>query len=146
MRIPLKLVDELKGNNSFIPTYAIEDDAGLDLCSREDFSIEANSTHPAPTGIIIEIPRGYFAMVVPRSGLSKKYGITIVNSPGIIDSNYRGEIIVLLHNLGKKTFTINKGDRIAQILILKHESIVFELTNKLSDTDRGNCGFGSTGV
>lgn len=99
-----------------------------------------------PTGIKVAIPEGYHIEVRPRSGLAAKYGITVVNAPGSIDSGFLGEIKVILANLGKKYFIIKPGDRIAQIVLMKHEIINFSKTNQLDETERGENGFGSTGL
>ena len=99
-----------------------------------------------PTGLFIEVPSGYKANVVPRSGLALKAGITVANSPGTIDEDYRGEIGVILINHSNDNFIIKNGDRIAQLVLTKYEKIEFEEVNELSNTDRGEGGFGSTGV
>ncbi|KAF5041497.1 Deoxyuridine 5'-triphosphate nucleotidohydrolase [anaerobic digester metagenome] len=99
-----------------------------------------------PTGLFIEIPEGYEAQVRARSGLAIKHGISLVNGIGTIDSDYRGEIKVILINLGEKDFTINSGDRIAQMVFIKHEQADFELVEELNETERGAGGFGHTGV
>lgn len=97
------------------------------------------------TGLFMEIPQGYEAQVRPRSGLALKNGITCLNSPGTIDADYRGEIGVILANLSKESFIINNGDRIAQLVIAKHETAEWELTEELAESERGEGGFGSTG-
>ena len=97
------------------------------------------------TGIKVELPSGFEGQIRPRSGLAYKHGITILNSPGTIDSDYRGEISVIIINLSKKDYTISHGDRIAQIVISSYEKVKWELKNELSDSKRGNKGFGSTG-
>ena len=97
------------------------------------------------TGIKVELPSGFEGQIRPRSGLAYKHGITILNSPGTIDSDYRGEISVIIINLSKKDYTISPGDRIAQIVISSYEKVKWELKNELSDSKRGNKGFGSTG-
>ena len=98
------------------------------------------------TGVYIELPKGYMALITPRSGLALKYGISIVNSPGVIDSDYRGEIGVVLINLGKAPFTIFNGDRIAQMIITSFEKVELEVVENLLYTQRGNGGFNSTGI
>lgn len=128
------------------PKYANPGDAGLDLCSTRDLEIEAGSRALVPCGIAIEIPDGYAGLVIPRSGLAIKHGISIVNAPGLIDSGYRGEIKVVLVNTDKNhTFQIKRGDRIAQMMIIAYPSINLVVSEELSDTDRGSGGFGSTG-
>ena len=98
-----------------------------------------------PTGIYIELQKNYEAQIRPRSGLALKHGITVLNTPGTIDSDYRGEICVILINLSKENFVVNDGERICQMIITKHESIEWELVDTLEDTDRGDGGFGHTG-
>ena len=98
-----------------------------------------------PTGISIELPTGFEAQIRPRSGLAAKYGVTVINSPGTIDADYRGEIKVLLVNLSKEPFTINPGERIAQMVIARHEKVEWEEVENLGETKRGAGGFGSTG-
>ena len=98
------------------------------------------------TGLFFEIPEGYEVQIRPRSGLAAKNGVTVLNTPGTIDSDYRGEIKVILINLGEKDFVINSGDRIAQMVIAKYERVEWTLSEELSETDRGAGGFGSTGV
>jgi dUTP pyrophosphatase len=98
-----------------------------------------------PTGLMIELPEGYEAQIRPRSGLALKYGITVLNAPGTIDADYRGEIKVLLINHGQETFTINHGERIAQMIISKHERANWEVSTSLTETKRGSGGYGSTG-
>ncbi|MDL2241106.1 dUTP diphosphatase, partial [Bacteroidales bacterium OttesenSCG-928-K22] len=99
-----------------------------------------------PTGLFISLPKGFEAQVRPRSGLAIKKGITVLNSPGTIDADYRGEICVIIINLSKETFVINDGDRIAQMIISKHERADWNLVDNLDETSRGEGGFGSTGV
>jgi len=121
--------------------------AGMDLCSssKEKITIQPSDTYLVPTNLIIELPEGFEAQIRPRSGLALKHGITVLNSPGTVDADYRGEIKVLLINHGKTPFEINFGDRIAQMVIAKHERAEFILREKLSDTSRGEGGYGSTG-
>jgi dUTP pyrophosphatase len=99
-----------------------------------------------PTGLFLSIPKGYEGQIRGRSGLALKHGITLANGIGTIDSDYRGEIKIILINLGKEPFTINNGDRIAQLVLIKHEWIDFDLVGSLDETDRGEGGFGHTGV
>lgn len=130
-----------------IPTYATEHSAGLDLRASLETSISLIPGERAliPTGLFIEIPEGYEAQIRPRSGLALKHGIGILNSPGTIDADYRGEIKVILINHSKENFEINSGDRIAQMIISKYEKINWELTENLSETIRGEGGYGHTG-
>lgn len=129
-----------------VPRYATHGDAGFDLCSTQDIEIEAGCRSLVPCGFAIEIPDGYAGLVIPRSGLAIKHGISIVNAPGLIDSGYRGEIKVILINTdAKQTFHIKRGDRIAQMMIIAYPAINFVLSDELSGSDRGQGGFGSTG-
>lgn len=129
------------------PVYMTEHSAGMDLCSssKEKIILNPSETFLVPTNLIIELPEGYEAQVRPRSGLALKHKITVLNSPGTIDADYRGEVKVLLINHGKIPFEINFGDRIAQLVIAKYEKVRFVLTEKLTDTSRGEGGYGSTG-
>ena len=131
-----------------IPSYKTAGAAGADVCAllQEPVTIEAGKFAMLPTGLFFEIPQGYEIQVRPRSGLAAKNGITVLNTPGTIDSDYRGELKVILINLGDKAFTINNGDRIAQIIVSPVTVADFILTDSLSDTQRGEKGFGSTGV
>ena len=131
-----------------LPFYATELSAGMDLKASIETPIELDTLERAmvPTGIYIELPAGYEAQIRPRSGLAAKHGISVCNSPGTIDADYRGEIKVILVNLSKEKFTINPGERIAQMVIAKYEKIEWEEVEQLSETDRGAGGFGSTGT
>lgn len=130
-----------------IPEYKTAGAAGADLCALLDspLTIPAGRSAMVPTGLFFEIPEGYEVQVRPRSGLAAKSGITVLNTPGTIDSDYRGEIKVILINLGTSDFTINSGDRIAQMIIAPVIQASFEITDSLSKTERGEGGFGSTG-
>tara|TARA_R110001592_G_scaffold6534_2_gene35086 strand:- start:2210 stop:2668 length:459 start_codon:yes stop_codon:yes gene_type:complete len=131
-----------------LPTYATADAAGLDLLAALDQSIMLKSLARAlvPTGIAIALPRGYEAQVRPRSGLAAKHGVTVLNSPGTIDADYRGEIKVILVNLGAESFEIEPGMRIAQMVIAPVTQIVWDERADLDGTARGAGGFGSTGT
>ncbi len=131
-----------------LPAYETIYSAGMDLRAFYDNPIVLNPLERAliPTGLFIELPAGYEAQVRPRSGLAAKHGITVLNSPGTIDADYRGEVKVILVNLSKDAFTINSGDRIAQMIISKHERAELQLTDILNETSRGAGGFGHTGV
>ncbi len=131
-----------------VPFYATELSAGMDLKAAIGEPIELDSLERAmvPTGLFIELPAGYEAQVRPRSGLAAKHGVTVCNSPGTIDADYRGEIKVILVNLSKDKFVINPGERIAQMVIAKYEKIEWEEVEQLGETERGAGGFGSTGV
>lgn len=143
--IKVKIVN--KSNNE-LPTYATEYSAGMDLRANlnEDLIlIKPLGRTIIPTGIFIELPIGYEAQIRPRSGLAAKNGITVLNTPGTIDADYRGEIKVILVNLSNEIFTVKHGERIAQMIIAKHETAELEIVDELSDSVRGEGGFGSTG-
>lgn len=131
-----------------LPAYETLGAAGMDLRANitEEIVLKPLQRLLIPTGLFIELPLGYEAQVRPRSGLAYKKGITVLNSPGTIDADYRGEISVLLVNLSQEDFTIENGERIAQMVIAKHEKIDWESVDILSDTKRGAGGYGSTGV
>ena len=131
--------------DAIVPVYEKVGDAGLSLRSIEEKCIYPNEVDMVKTGISIELPPGYEAQIRPRSGLALKHGVVVVNSPGTIDSNYRGEICVLLSTLMDESYTIDKGDAIAQMVIAKHETVEFVEAEDLSETNRGADGFGSTG-
>lgn len=130
-----------------LPAYETPASAGMDLRANLDapISLQPSDTTIVPTGLFMEIPRGYEAQIRPRSGLAAKNGITVLNSPGTIDADYRGEIKVILINHGKQKFTINDGERIAQMVIAKHERVVWNESEQLEESARGDGGFGSTG-
>lgn len=138
----------IKNNPFNLPAYETKGSAGVDLQAYVEEPIVLKTLERAlvPTGISIEIPEGYEAQIRARSGLAIKNGISLVNGIGTIDSDYRGEIKVILINLGDKEFTINNGDRIAQMIFIKHEQADFELVEELGDTERGAGGFGHTGI
>jgi dUTP pyrophosphatase len=131
-----------------LPNYETSQSAGMDLRANISEPITLNSLERAivPTGLFIELTDGYEAQIRPRSGLAAKKGITLLNSPGTIDADYRGEIGVILVNLSKDPFVIEDGERIAQMVIAKYEQIKWQPVDTLSDTERGTGGFGSTGV
>ena len=132
-----------------LPAYETEGSAGLDLRAAiaEDAPLTLKPLARAlvPTGLKMSVPLGYEVQVRPRSGLALKFGITCLNSPGTIDSDYRGEVGVILINLGSEDFVIKRGDRIAQMVVAQHARIVWEVTGSLEATARGEGGFGSTG-
>ncbi|MGJ8665404.1 MAG: dUTP diphosphatase [Patiriisocius sp.] len=145
MAVPIKIINK---SNHQLPSYETIASAGMDIRANV---IESSTLKPlqraiVKTGLYIELPVGYEAQVRPRSGLAAKKGITVLNSPGTIDADYRGEIGVILVNLSNEDFTIENGERIAQLVIAKHERAVFDEVEMLSETDRGEGGFGSTGV
>jgi dUTP pyrophosphatase len=131
-----------------LPNYETITSAGMDLRANINEPITLNPLERAivKTGLFIELPIGYEAQVRPRSGLAAKKGITVLNSPGTVDADYRGEIGVILVNLSNETFVVENGERIAQLIIAKHERAVWIEVQELSETSRGEGGFGSTGV
>lgn len=143
--IKIKVVN--KGNQQ-LPEYATPLSAGMDLRANigEDIVLKPMERRLIPTGLHIALPEGYEAQVRPRSGLALKHGITVLNSPGTIDADYRGEICVLLTNLSDKDFTITDGERIAQMVIARHEQGEFVIVDELDATLRGEGGYGHTGV
>ena len=128
-----------------IPTNAHIGDAAVDLHSRVDIVLEPGERAAIPTGIAVAIPEGYAGLVTPRSGHARRLGIGVVNGPGLIDSGYRGEIIVLLINHGGETVEFSRGERIAQLAIVPVPHVEWTEVDALDDTDRGSGGFGSTG-
>lgn len=130
------------------PSYATEYSAGMDLKANIDAPVILGSLDRAmiPTGLFIELPEGYEAQIRPRSGLAAKHGITVTNAPGTIDADYRGEICVLLVNLGREPFIINPGERIAQMVVARHERVEWVKAEDLAESGRGAGGFGSTGT
>lgn len=131
-----------------LPAYATSQSAGMDLRANIDESITLQPLERQliSTGLYIALPEGYEAQVRPRSGLALKHGITVLNSPGTIDADYRGEIKVLLVNLSQENFVINDGERIAQMVIARHETAVFNEVTELDETERGAGGYGHTGI
>ena len=143
--IQVKVVN--KGHQP-LPAYATPQSAGMDLRANID---EAITLHPMerrliPTGLHIALPAGFEAQIRSRSGLALKHGLTVLNTPGTVDADYRGEVMVLLINLGDKDFVINDGERIAQMIIAKHETADFIAVEVLDETERGEGGYGHTGV
>jgi len=128
-----------------LPVRQTPQSAGLDLHAKIDTVIKKGERVLIPTGIRIALPFGYEAQVRPRSGLALKHGVTVFNTPGTIDADYRGELCVLLVNWGEEDFTVVRGDRIAQMVINKVEMVEFEEVSELPDTQRGDGGYGSTG-
>jgi len=131
-----------------LPEYATDHSAGLDLRASLSSPIVLKPLERVlvPTGLFIELPQGHEAQIRPRSGLAFKHGITVLNSPGTIDADYRGEIKVLLVNLSSDNFTINDGERVAQMVIARHETIEWYAVMQLEETKRGDGGFGHTGT
>ena len=129
-----------------MPAYATSGAAGMDICAAENLTLRAGKRHAVATGFAFAIPDGYEVQVRPRSGLALKHGITCLNTPGTIDSDYRGEVKVILANLGEEDFVINIGDRIAQIVVAPVTQGIMIEVDALDDTERGTGGFGSTGI
>lgn len=131
-----------------LPHYQTELSAGMDICAHLEQPVVIAPFQRAliPTGLFVELPSGFEAQIRPRSGLALKHGITVVNAPGTIDADYRGEIKVLLINLGQEDFTVENGARIAQMVVSRHERVIWKPVECLSDTLRGAGGYGSTGI
>ena len=141
--LPIKRLDK----SVQLPAYAYQGDAGLDLRSSEDVSLAPFERRLVSTGLAIAIPEGYAGFVQPRSGLAIKQGVTVLNTPGLIDSHYRGELKVALINLdAHSAFEVAPGDRIAQLVIQKVENVEWSVVDALDETERGCGGFGSSGV
>lgn len=130
-----------------LPRYETPLSAGMDVRANleEPVVLKPLARALIPTGLFVELPAGYEMQVRPRSGLAAKYGLTVLNAPGTIDADYRGEVKVILANLSSEEFTINDGERIAQLVVAQHSQVEWEPTEELSDTSRGAGGFGSTG-
>ncbi|MBR0503681.1 MAG: dUTP diphosphatase [Paludibacteraceae bacterium] len=130
-----------------LPSYATSQSAGVDLRANieEPIVIKPLERVLVPTGIYMALPKGYEAQIRPRSGLAAKHGITILNTPGTIDADYRGEIKVILVNLSNEPFTIEDGERVCQMVIARHEQVTWQQVDVLEETDRGEGGFGHTG-
>lgn len=145
--VPIRRLDHGEGLD--LPTYATDHSAGMDLRaavpSDEPLQLEPGARALVPTGLQIALPTGYEAQVRPRSGLAVKHGITILNSPGTIDADYRGEVKVILINHGAEAFTVERGERIAQLVVARIAKVEWESTEDLAETMRGEGGFGHTG-
>lgn len=143
----LKIKKIIETLDNPLPVYTTEHASGLDITSssKDDIIIEPQTTELIPTNLIIEVPVGYEAQIRPRSGLALKHNIGILNSPGTIDADYRGEVKILLTNFGKEPFIVKFGERIAQMVICKVEHVKIELQSELSETGRSSGGFGHTG-
>lgn len=148
LKFKLMKIQIINKSQHALPTYETDASAGMDLRANIDAPITLKPLERAivKTGLFIALPVGYEAQVRPRSGLAAKNGITVLNAPGTIDADYRGEIGVILVNLSQEDFTVNNGERIAQLVIAKHERADWEEVAYLSKTTRGEGGFGSTGV
>jgi len=143
--VPVKIINK---SSHPLPSYQTSQSAGMDLRANNPEPIVLKPLMRAivPTGLFIELPEGYEAQIRPRSGLAAKKGIGLVNSPGTIDADYRGEIGVIVVNLSNEDFTIENGERIAQMVIAKHEAASWQEVGSLNESDRGSGGFGSTGT
>ncbi len=141
-------VKVINKSNNLLPEYETKGSAGMDLRANisEPIVLQPMERRVIPTGLHIEMPEGVEAQVRPRSGLALKHGITVLNAPGTVDSDYRGDIGVILINLGKSSYTIVPGERIAQLVIVRYEQVEFELVEELSKTERGNGAYGHTGT
>ena len=133
------------GEGLDLPAYATSGAAGMDVLAAEDLTLESGQRHAVATGLAMAIPQGFEIQVRPRSGLALKHGISVPNSPGTIDSDYRGELKVILINHGTEDFAISRGDRIAQLVLAPVTQAEWEVVEQLDETNRGEGGFGSTG-
>jgi dUTP pyrophosphatase len=142
IEVPISL-----GTGARAPVYATAGSSGLDLCARLDNPVELKPLERAlvPTGLFVAIPPGHEAQIRPRSGLAHRFGLTVLNTPGTIDADYRGEIKVLLVNLGSQPYTVRDGDRIAQMVFGALSRARWKIVDRLAQTERGEGGFGSTG-
>jgi len=128
-----------------VPRYAHAGDAGVDLYARETVRLAPGERATVPTGVAVAIPEGHAGLVTPRSGLAHRQGISLVNAPGVVDSSYRGEIKVVLVNLGQEPVTLERGERIAQLVVVQVAEQTFAAVDELPKSGRGDGGFGSTG-
>lgn len=145
IKVKISVSRDEKAKKFDLPHYETEGSAGVDLRSTEEVLLLPGERALVPTGLRIAIPVGFEAQVRPRSGLALKYGVTVMNSPGTIDSDYRGEVKVILANSGDNPFTVNAGDRIAQMIFAPVVQVAWEEKENLDETARGEGGFGSTG-
>ena len=141
INIKIKLLNE----SAILPQKQHDSDAGYDLFSIEDLILKPNEIHKVKTGIAIQIPTNYGGLVLPRSGLSSKHGISLINTPGLIDSGYRGELLIPLINHSVNEYEIDKHERIAQLILIESPEVNIEVASDLDDSDRDSKGFGSTG-
>jgi dUTP pyrophosphatase len=146
LRVPLMILENAKGLD--LPSYATDGSAGMDLRAAisNDLLLKKNERKLTPTGIAIALPSGYNAEIRSRSGLAHRNGVVVLNSPGTVDSDYRGEVMVLLINFGDEDFKIERGMRIAQMVVVKHETVAWNRVGALDETLRSAGGYGSTGV
>lgn len=140
MELKIKMTD-----GAPLPRHARPGDAGLDLTSRETVTVNPGDTVFVDIGCSFEIPDGFFGLCAPRSGLACKHGITFANTPGIIDSGYRGSVKVALHNIGREPYTVERGERVCQIIVVPFASCECVEVDELTETERGEGGFGSSG-
>jgi dUTP pyrophosphatase len=145
MQLKIKRLDAVRDADIALPSYATDHSSGLDLRSVEDVRIEPGAWLLVPTGLAIEIPAGFEGQVRTRSGLAAKHGITCLNSPGTIDADFRGEVRVILINLGAEPVAFNRGERIAQLIISRYERVEISEVEDLAGSERGTGGFGHTG-
>ena len=143
--VPVAILRLPHGDGLPLPAYATDGAAGMDVCAAEDVELAPGGRHAVATGFALAIPEGYEIQVRPRSGLAFKHGISVPNAPGTIDSDYRGELKVLLINHGSESFAIHRGDRIGQLVLAPVTRAAFAEVDDLDDTERGAGGFGSTG-
>ncbi len=141
----LKIRRETNGHELELPSYQTAGAAGMDVRAAESCTLGVGETKLVACGFSLAIPEGYEVQLRPRSGLALKHGITLLNSPATIDSDYRGEIKVILTNLGRENFSVNRGDRIAQMVLARYEKAELEIVEELDETARGIGGFGHTG-
>ncbi len=148
MELNIRIIRTEKNNHLPLPIYATSGSAGMDVLAYldEPVIIKSGETVMIPTGIAIALPDGFECQVRSRSGLAAKYGIFALNAPGTIDSDYRGEIKVILSNFGKEPYIVNNADRIAQLVVARYEKVIWNEVNSLDETERGDGGFGSTGL
>ncbi|MGP1350147.1 MAG: dUTP diphosphatase [Hoylesella marshii] len=141
-------VEVINKSHHPLPTYATEQSAGMDLRANIDTPIVLRPLERKliPTGLFIALPKGFEAQVRPRSGLALKYGLSVLNTPGTIDADYRGEVMVLLVNFSSEDFVVEDGERIAQMVIARHEQCTFVQVTQLNETERGAGGYGHTGI
>ncbi|WP_316354720.1 dUTP diphosphatase [Candidatus Trichorickettsia mobilis] len=146
IKIKIKILNQSR--TIILPNYATLCSAGMDLCAdiTEPVIIKPAEVRLIATGMAIALPIGFEAQVRPRSGIALKYGVTVLNSPGTIDADYRGEVKVMLINHGKQDFVVEVDMRIAQLVVAKHERVIWETVEELEETSRGSGGFGSTGL
>lgn len=139
-------VKVINKSDNALPRYETPQSAGMDLRANVDVTLNPFERVLIPTGLFLEIPEGYEGQVRPRSGLAIRNGITVLNAPGTIDADYRGEVCVILINLSKEAFLVHKGDKIAQLVFAKYEKAELIKTEEIGDTERGTGGFGHTGI